>query len=192
MPGDEEIPALQVRIVPRAHPRVDPAVVDPLGNKLPDEFLVQFLEDLHRVGDPHPGQVAHAPVGQHLHGRRLALADALAEVGTDLDGDVHLSAQQKLLQLPGIVHLVSDPEDGAPLEGIADEPALLGPRLVEEAHLDVAHVRGDDVAEDEKLDERHDDQNGPVLPVPEELDELLSHDFADPDPVHSIAPLSSF
>ena len=45
---------------------------------------------------------------------------------------------------------------------------------------------------DVKLDERHDDQNGPVLPVPEELDELLSHDFADPDPVHSIAPLSSF
>src|SRR5690606_28558082 len=93
--------------------------------------------------------------------------------------------QQQLLELPGLVHAVRDPEDGAPFEGLAHEPALPRAGLVENPHLDVPHVRGDHVAEDQELDERHDDEDGPVLPVPEELDELLADDLADAHPVHS-------
>ena len=46
MPGTKKSRLSRFGIVPGAHPGVDPAVVDPLGDELPQELLVQFLEDL--------------------------------------------------------------------------------------------------------------------------------------------------
>ena len=83
---------------------------------------------------------------------------------------------------------MGDPEDPARGEGVGQQPALPGLRLVDQGDADVLDVVVDDVAEDEELDERRHDQDGAVLLVAEELDEFLADHFPDAKPAHLRAP----
>ncbi len=187
-PGHEEILAFEVGVVPGPDAPVDLSVFDLPGIEFLHEFLIQPVQHELRVGDPHGGDIAHAAVHEDLDCRRLPLSDPLAEIRPNLDGEIHLSLEEETLEVPGIRGVAGDPEHRAPLQGVSQLPALLRVGLVEQRHLDVSDVGANDVPEDEDHDERGDNEYGPVLRIPEELDEFLSHEFPDPQPRHFTCP----
>ncbi len=184
-PRDEEVLAVEVRIVPGPDPGVDLPVLEVAAVKFAEQLLVQPVEDHHCVGDPDGGHVAHAAVGEDLDGGRLSPADPAAEIGRNLDSEVGLPGKEELLHPAGIGQPVGDPEDPARGEGVGQKPALPGLRLVDQRDTDVFDIVVDHVAEDKKLDERRHHQDDAVLPVAEELDEFLADHFPDSEPAHS-------
>ena len=191
IPGTKKCLAVEVRVVPGPDPGVDLPVLEVAAIHLLDQPRVQAVEDHHRVGDPDRGHVAHPAVGKDLDNGRLAPADAVAEVGGNLDPQVDLPRQEEPLQLAGGGGQVRDPEDPAPREGVGHQAALPGPCMIDQGYADVLDVVIDDVTEHQKLDERCDDEDRAVPLVAEELDELLADDLPDAQPAHLRAPPAS-
>ena len=79
-------------------------------------------------------------------------------------------------------------EDLVGLEGVDQHPAFPGAGLIQQDHPDVPDIVVDHIAKDQELNEGRNDQDGPVLFIPEKLDEFLPHQLADPEPVHLRAP----
>jgi hypothetical protein len=83
-----------------------------------------------------------------------------------------------------VPQVMGDPESPVGVDGIDQPAALRGAGLIEESDPDVPHIGGDHVAENNQLDKRGNDQQGPVLFIPEKLDEFLSYEFTNPQPTH--------
>ena len=151
-------------------------------------MAVQTFHDRHDVRNPDRRHVAHRAVGEDLDLRRLSPADLLGEIGADLEGDIRLSLEERLLHLTGIINDVPYLKQAVGAEGVHDRPAFGGPGLIEEDDADGLDVEIHDIAEDQDLNQRRHDENGAVPPVPEELDEFLAHQFPDPQPTHPTFP----
>jgi hypothetical protein len=95
-----------------------------------------------------------------------------------------LLGEEEFFQFTGRARQVGDPEDLARDEGVGQKPALPCPGLVDQGDTDVLDIVVDDVAEDEELDKRRDDEDRAAPLVPEELDELLADHFPDAQPAH--------
>ena len=111
--------------------------------------------------------------------RRLAGRQPPGEVGRDDQRHARRAAVEQVVDVVDPPAVGADPEVAAARE-LVDVGAALG-RLAVVAHreVDVVDVGGDDVAEDEQLDDRHHEHEAEHAPVAADLDDLLPDDLED-------------
>jgi len=90
-PGNKEVLAVKVRIVPGPDSPVDFPVIHLERVQLPQQIPIQFFKNHHGIGHPDRGHIAHAAVGKDLDFGRFALFDLPAQIGCDLDSEINLS-----------------------------------------------------------------------------------------------------
>ena len=155
---------------------------EPLGRAVAREPV----DDPVAVAERDPGRVRVLPVEEDLHLGRRSRLEAPPEVLRDDDREHRLAAPQVSLDpLSRIADSLHD-EMLVVREAIDEPPARARSVAVDHEHADVLDVEGHRVAENEELQERHEENDAQHHRVPEDLPELLAHEMEDA--LHALPP----
>ena len=175
--GDHEVHTLEVGVEPDPDRRVHGQGGGCLGAQaLHQDARGLGVHDLRRVALGHGGGVGVGPVEQELDRDRFLAGEHGGEAGRNHEADPDLPGVHQGLDLSIVRGGVADVEVARSREPIDEGPAFRRPVQVADRRTQVLDVRGDGVAEDDELEDGHDDQDGQDTPVPTDLDEFLLHE----------------
>ena len=178
-----EVAALEVVVEPGARLQFHRARLRGAGHRprvaCGEQVARVGLRDPRRVVEHHRGRVRVGAVDEPLHGGRAPGRHVGAEPPVHLDHGADRAAvpqRAHVLVARDVGHQV---EVARPGEARRQLPARDAVVEVVDRRAHVPHVGGDRVAEDQRLDDRHQEDDAAHPGIAEDLDELLDEHVAD-------------
>ncbi len=172
--GHEEIGALQRRV--EAHParqRYEHGRLRPFH-----QLALEVRQRGAHVALHRRPAVRVRRVGDEQHRRAIAACESIGERGREHHGDVRRSPLEQAVQRAGARRHAHDPESRRGLEPATESQRQLVGGGIDDRDAQIAHVGAQREAEQDHLQQRHEQQDGQRLPVAEDVVELLPHEGA--------------
>ena len=143
--------------------------------KFPNYLIVELLQNSKHIGYPHSRHIAHAAVRQNLHFGSLPLADFRAEIRRNFNPQVDFTRQQQLIHINGFFDNFGNSKGFVSANGVNQHPTFRRAAEIQQTNGNVADIGCHHIAKQNKLHQRSNNQQRPVLFIPKELNEFLSH-----------------